>query len=368
MTSGFASVYVGVNTVPNPGGGQGNTYRLMLSQANAQANPNVLWTIPRAWCIGVADCVINVLVYNNVNNPNQRAQGSITVSSGQCATTLQAGVSVAGSVTQAGESYANKYKFRVPSNYVNVSVRLTMLNNGNADLYCSFRSQNPTYTVYDWSSTMEGDDEVYFDYADPLLAGLRIAERYYYCAVMRPEGSMSMLSTYNILYTFFDESGQSYTLIPLLEGIPIEMSLRANTYAYFTYTPSPANYPVQPLHTAHCSGQRWRQRSGHVRPQRRRAAQSILQHVGVDCRQCQRQRRGDHSHHVGRPNVVHARSSPGPAVYVYHRCAGVGLPGQVPDRRGHQQSEHLHTTHQWQHCTRSGGAHAVALLLVRGGR
>ena len=241
MSSGYTGVYVGVGTYPQLG--QANTYFLSVSQTQAADNPNVMLNVPRQRCFNTTDCVINILLVNY--NPNgNRAAGSILVASGRCAVSLQAGVSVAGTVSFAGEFGAQYYRFRVPSNYANVTVRLTMTNNGNADLFCAVNYNKPGYTATDWSSLSEGtEDLVYFDWTDPLLTGIRMAERYFYCAVMRPEGSPYLISTYSLLYTYSDASGQNYNMITLEEGMPLQFNLPRDTYMYFRYTPSPIGYP-----------------------------------------------------------------------------------------------------------------------------
>ena len=156
LTSGYTAIYVGVNTTPQPN--QPNSYVRSLTQQQAQESPNVLWTLQRQLCFNVVDCNINVLITNQ-NNQNNRAIGSITVASGRCAVTLQAGVSVAGSVDVAGENNGQFYRFRVPTNFANVTVQLTMTNNGNADLFCAVRFNRPGYSDTDWSSISEGTED-----------------------------------------------------------------------------------------------------------------------------------------------------------------------------------------------------------------
>ena len=148
-----------------------------------------------------------------------------------------------GSIANPTEANANYYKLpRAVSNFANVTVRLTMTNNGNVDLFCSVQlPTSPATRTYEWSSTAEGrtrTTSVYFDWTDPLLQGIRMAERYFYCAVHATRGQPHAAVHVHACCTRTTTPVATTTRSSQLEeGMPQNYDLRADTYMYFRYTP-----------------------------------------------------------------------------------------------------------------------------------
>ena len=224
---GTINVYVGVNRDP--------VIQNVQTWDAFQGNTgNAFLQVPRARCNNVT-CTYSILVQAAGNGP---AAFYLTANTANNNLLLSSGVAISGTATSSAPNY---YKLSITSMFANVSIQLTTTA-GNADLYCSYRYPRPDASNYDWSSTSTAEeDRVYFDFTDPIFrTGVDMA-RMYYCAVVTV--SPYTQSTYRLLYTATDNSGQDTSITRLSDGVPLQTSAGYQQFRYFEFSPSAAGYP-----------------------------------------------------------------------------------------------------------------------------
>ena len=230
--SGTHSVYVGVERLPQQN--QGNTWD-GTPAVNVQ---NAFIVVPRQRCNNRTTCTYNILIVAPMSGATQF---TLTANTATNNLLLVNGERRTGAATTTVPNY---YRFSLLSQFSNVTVQLTTTI-GNADLYCSYRVIRPSAVVgqYEWSSALSSaEDSIYFDWTDPIfrLQGVNMATTFY-CAVTTAPGVAR--SEYSIVYTAVDSSGQDTSITPLSDGIPVRTEVGVMHFRYFSFTPSPQNYP-----------------------------------------------------------------------------------------------------------------------------